>query len=332
MNVGATGTVAPPAATAVIDSFTAEHRFLSNYHETTVRWLGEDAPTAEHHFAAAKTKDDGERSRILAAPTPGAAKRLGRAVDLRQGWDYERFAAMRSIVAAKFTDPGLRDRLLATGDALLIEGTTWHDNVWGDDTTCGRASCREPGQNHLGRILMAERARARGDGPGRWPRVAITGHRPQAFSAEEARWVRSTLRDVVERLRDEHDTKVIIHGACVGTDQWMAQTAHAAGLATWAYLPFEQQSQRWAEADQITWRWLRAAAHRTVCLGDGYDGAKYLWRNALLVRDSDLVVSVHHPEVSSGGTVWTIRHARREGRPMLRVNPFARTVTYVAPR
>ena len=56
---------------------------------------------------------------------------------------------MRSILEAKFAVPELRDALLATGDAELVEGNTWGDVYWG---VCGGR-----GRNQLGRTLMRVR-------------------------------------------------------------------------------------------------------------------------------------------------------------------------------
>jgi len=55
----------------------------------------------------------------------------------------------------KFSDPDLRNRLLATGDAELVEGTTWGDVTWGIDLNTGE------GENHLGKLLMELRTRYR---------------------------------------------------------------------------------------------------------------------------------------------------------------------------
>jgi predicted NAD-dependent protein-ADP-ribosyltransferase YbiA (DUF1768 family) len=42
--------------------------------------------------------------------------------------------------------------LLDTGDEELVEGTTWHDNIWGN---CSCPKCKNiPGQNRLGKLLM----------------------------------------------------------------------------------------------------------------------------------------------------------------------------------
>src|SRR5919199_3797753 len=133
--------------------------FLSNFAESPVDFEGAVYPTVEHAFAAAKTLDPAERELIRLAPRPGDAKRLGRQVVLRPGWDDLRVEVMRRLLARKFA-PGteLAARLLATGDARLVEGNTWGDRFWG--------VCRGQGWNQLGQLLMERREQLRrGLGP-----------------------------------------------------------------------------------------------------------------------------------------------------------------------
>jgi predicted NAD-dependent protein-ADP-ribosyltransferase YbiA (DUF1768 family) len=91
----------------------------------------------------------------MEAPNAGHAKKRGRTVTLKPNWDEtERFKAMRTTLGYKFTGiPYLAKHLVDTGDAYLVEGNTWHDQVWGD-CTCGRPSCAVPGKNYLGKLLM----------------------------------------------------------------------------------------------------------------------------------------------------------------------------------
>lgn len=136
-----------------IAEFTGEHRFLSNFYESPVRYLGIVWPTAEHAFQGAKCAHADDRVFIAATHTPGQAKRLGRVVQLVPGWNRRRLLVMEEVVREKFA-PGttLRAGLLATGNRRLVEGNTWHDQFWGD-CTCGRPACATTGLNHLGRLL-----------------------------------------------------------------------------------------------------------------------------------------------------------------------------------
>lgn len=63
---------------------------------------------------------------------------------------------MFDVVYAKFSgNPTLTKKLLATEDAILVEGNTWHDTYWGYDMRQKR------GQNKLGKILMQVRRELR---------------------------------------------------------------------------------------------------------------------------------------------------------------------------
>jgi predicted NAD-dependent protein-ADP-ribosyltransferase YbiA (DUF1768 family) len=70
------------------------------------------------------------------------------------------------VQLAKFRPPDLRDLLLGTGEATLIEGNTWGDDYWG--AVANAQDVQEPlwlaadgtyltGRNWLGRILMTTR-------------------------------------------------------------------------------------------------------------------------------------------------------------------------------
>jgi ribA/ribD-fused uncharacterized protein len=124
-----------------IDSFTDDHRFLSNF-EGKVEWI----------FQAMKTTDWKEQVRVLSASTPGEAKKRGRKVTLRPDWDEIRLDVMEAAVREKFSQPLMARLLEETGDAELVEGNYWHDQFWGD-CTCNH-HYRSPGQNHLGKLLM----------------------------------------------------------------------------------------------------------------------------------------------------------------------------------
>jgi ribA/ribD-fused uncharacterized protein len=139
--------------TKPIDSFTGDHRFLSNFYLCTVRYLGQEFPSVEHAFQAAKATNSTDRERIRKCLTPKDAKRLGRVIKLREDWESVKIAHMEMFVEEKFKEPELRQWLLATGDAELVEGNSWGDRFWGKYNGVG--------ENHLGRILMKARARIR---------------------------------------------------------------------------------------------------------------------------------------------------------------------------
>ncbi len=141
----------------MIDSFRGEYAFLSNFFpvEGGVEYEGVMYPTVENAFQAAKTLNVEERRPFETVP-PALAKRMGKKVELRPNWDYERVQIMKQLVRGKFTNQALGEALANTGDEELVEGNTWHDNYWGN-CTCGKRRTCGTGLNWLGRILMAER-------------------------------------------------------------------------------------------------------------------------------------------------------------------------------
>lgn len=146
---------------SVIDSFTRQWAPLSNFYPVKIEFEGIEYPSVEHAFQAAKTYNESTRRAIAGLKSAGAAKRAGREMGVMvPHWtEYARFAVMEQLIETKFSsaNPDMVSTLLATGDALLIEGNYWHDNTWGS-CFCTRVSCRRTGANALGRILMKRRA------------------------------------------------------------------------------------------------------------------------------------------------------------------------------
>lgn len=135
----------------VIDKFDGtEYGFLSNFYSSPIQYEGIVYPTVEHMFQALKALDIETRKKIANAATPGQAKRLGRSVALREDWEEVKIDVMRTALQLKFSDPTLRAKLIATGEAELIEGNTWNDRFWG--------VCRGSGKNMLGLLLMELRS------------------------------------------------------------------------------------------------------------------------------------------------------------------------------
>lgn len=146
----------------VVEEFKGEYSFLSNFYWAPV-WLDEtEYPSTEHAFQAAKTLDFRERMKILAADTPGKAKKMGRSVTLREDWEEVKTSVMEDLVRQKFTSNlALQEALIATGDAELAEGNQWNDKTWG---MVKDESGKWVGENRLGKILMKIRSELKGGG------------------------------------------------------------------------------------------------------------------------------------------------------------------------
>ena len=90
-------------------------------------------PTSEHYFQAQKFKDRKDQEEIRTANSPMLAARMGRdrKRELRRDWESAKVNVMREAVLAKFSQhKDLRELLLATGDAKLVEHTE-KDDYWG---------------------------------------------------------------------------------------------------------------------------------------------------------------------------------------------------------
>ena len=138
-----------------ITSFRDDNYFLSNFYGCQILLAGMAFPSVENAYQAAKTLRRSERNQFLPPCTPGQAKRLGKHVPLRPDWEDVKISVMRSLLFQKFALNPLRTQLLATGDAVLIEGNDWGDTFWG--MTYGIDSGELVGKNYLGQLLMEVR-------------------------------------------------------------------------------------------------------------------------------------------------------------------------------
>jgi len=143
----------PNQESAVIDDFKGDFRFLSNFYPSPIIWKNREWPSVEHAYQAAKSLLQFEQDEIRTCGPAWKAKKLGRKVMMRPDWEENKADVMKELVRRKFQQNDLlRQSLLITEDAILIEGNGWHDNFWGD---CGCDKCEGiKGQNMLGKILM----------------------------------------------------------------------------------------------------------------------------------------------------------------------------------
>jgi ribA/ribD-fused uncharacterized protein len=133
---------------------------------------GERFRWAEQWMMAGKARlfgDEEALAAILAADEPLDCKRIGRSV---RGYDDERWNAARFDLVvegniAKFgQNAALRDHLLGSGDAILVEAAP-RDQIWGIGYGRGNPAVHDPlrwrGRNLLGFALVKVRAIVRGE-------------------------------------------------------------------------------------------------------------------------------------------------------------------------
>ena len=134
-----------------ITSFEGRYEFLSNFAVSPIFYEGEQYPTVEHAYQALKANKEEDRLAIQQLPTPGKAKRMGRKIEMRPDFEKIKLEVMKKCLREKFKEGShLADKLLSTGDSLLVEGNDWGDKLWGmviENKTY-------VGENLLGLMLM----------------------------------------------------------------------------------------------------------------------------------------------------------------------------------
>lgn len=137
--------------------FQDEYRWLSNHWPSIIVFQGITFPTVEHAYVYSKTIVQEEQDLFLQAQPMSAAqaKRAGKLLTLRSDWEDVRLNFMLDFTRQKYRNQVLRNKLIDTGNCLIVEGNTWHDYFWGQ--------CNGKGENNLGKIIMKVREELIGD-------------------------------------------------------------------------------------------------------------------------------------------------------------------------
>ncbi|GGJ26054.1 NADAR family protein [Deinococcus roseus] len=128
------------------------HGYMSNFSAHRVFLKGKTWRTTEHYFQAQKFADTEfeEQLRLIESPMKVAQAGRDRKKPLRKDWEEVKEQIMLEALRAKFTQHrDLREQLLATGNAELIEHTA-NDSYWADGGD-------GHGLNRLGILLMQVR-------------------------------------------------------------------------------------------------------------------------------------------------------------------------------
>lgn len=137
---------------------------FSNLYRREVIFEGETFVTSEHAYQAGKPRKKAVRDWLMAAPSPSLLAMAAHGLyywDVAPGWSTTKFDRMREILRAKFEQhDDLRELLLSTGDARLVESATVDNEVnrlWGEVNGVGK--------NMLGVLLMEVREELRSEAP-----------------------------------------------------------------------------------------------------------------------------------------------------------------------
>lgn len=103
-----------------ITSFRDEYRFLSNFYQCPFEYRGLTYPNAEAAFQAQKCSNDEDKIKYTLQKNPVRVKQMGKKEpNLPANWDTISYDIMNEILHAKFSDPELAEKLIATGNAHL---------------------------------------------------------------------------------------------------------------------------------------------------------------------------------------------------------------------
>jgi len=134
-----------------------EYGYLSNLYKATIRYGGRKFPHSEAAYQFGKPKDSAVAEWIVSAPKPhlcAAAAHALLAFDISPTWNEVKVKRMKSVLKEKFSQhPVLKEKLLKTGDAILIEESNT-DAFWGTGK-------KGTGKNMLGVLLMEVRGELR---------------------------------------------------------------------------------------------------------------------------------------------------------------------------
>lgn len=137
---------------------------FSNLYRRDIVFEGETFATSEHAYQAGKARKPQVKEWLMSAPSPALLAMAAHGLyywDVAPGWSKTKFDRMRGVLRAKFTQhEDLRELLLSTGDARLVESATVDNTVnrlWGE--------VNGKGKNMLGIMLMELRAELRSESP-----------------------------------------------------------------------------------------------------------------------------------------------------------------------
>lgn len=132
----------------LIAFFRGKYSWLSNMYSAPVK-IGDGLtyPSRENAYQAQKFEDLSFREQFTKISSR-EAKEIGKtARGIRSDWKFVKEGVMKDVVFFCFDqNPDLKEKLLATGSAILRETNTWGDTYWG--------VCSGRGANRLGQILM----------------------------------------------------------------------------------------------------------------------------------------------------------------------------------
>ena len=153
--------------------------------------------------------------------------------------------------------------------------------------------------------------------------IAGTGHRPKYCPCkykEDHPWLTNLKKRLQSALIGSQfgDTEVIVRaGGAIGWDTWLAQTALELDLELHLYLPFPDQGAKWPSKSKEEYDRIKKNADVVNYTSNTYYSNVFLDRDLQMITGSDKVFSLLSPEVTSGGTFYTVKEAKKLNIPVI---------------
>ncbi len=144
--------------------------------------------------------------------------------------------------------------------------------------------------------------------------ISFTGHRDFDLKRHG-----ESLREVILSHLDgerEDDPVIFLSGMAVGFDLAAAEsvlTLRDEGFCVMLHcvVPYSEQSLFFDKEDAARYERVLSQADRVITLAERYSHDVFFRRNDYLVKHADCIIAYFNG-VPSGGTAYTVRHARRE--------------------
>lgn len=137
----------------VIEEFSGEYRWLSNFEPCKIVFQGIEYPSVEHAYQSAKSDNaDWKKECSNVNASAGYIKTKGKTVPLKSNWTDVKIDVMKECLLQKYTQQPYKNKLIETGDTYIQEGNYWNDKFWG---VCLKT---HKGYNFLGLIIMEIRS------------------------------------------------------------------------------------------------------------------------------------------------------------------------------
>lgn len=128
---------------------TGEYGFFSNLYKKPLIFEDREFSCGESAYQYGKFRDEDTRKWAMESPKPHLLSILAHGLfvwDIVSNWSKIKVNRMYNVLKVKFSDPELKEKLLNTGNSVLIENSKT-DAFWG----IGKLG---KGKNTLGKLLM----------------------------------------------------------------------------------------------------------------------------------------------------------------------------------